>query len=108
MQCALQLKGKISRVQAAREQRNRKKALVKYIPDAATAIFAVLDAMADNNARGPKRRKLQADSRLLQVQPKASQTPSPPFPLQHHSRDEGGESHASAFVWPVLKQYVTD
>jgi DNA topoisomerase VI subunit B len=41
MQCALQLKGKITRVQAAREQLNRKKAMVKYIPSAATAIFAV-------------------------------------------------------------------
>mmetsp|Transcript_2968 Transcript_2968/g.8357 ORF Transcript_2968/g.8357 Transcript_2968/m.8357 type:complete len:148 (+) Transcript_2968:278-721(+) len=66
MQCALQLKGKISKVQAAREQRNRKKALEKYIPSAATAIFAVLDTMADNEARGPKRRRLESSTQLLQ------------------------------------------
>jgi len=66
MQCALQLKGKISRVQAAREQRNRKKTLEKYIPNAASAIFSVLDRMADAEARGPKRRRLEAAHDILQ------------------------------------------
>mmetsp|Transcript_25575 Transcript_25575/g.65865 ORF Transcript_25575/g.65865 Transcript_25575/m.65865 type:complete len:665 (+) Transcript_25575:305-2299(+) len=65
-QCALQLKSKITRVQAAREQRNRKKALQKYIPNAAAAIYTVLDGMVGNAARGPKRRKLESASTLLQ------------------------------------------
>lgn len=52
-QCALQLKSKITRVQAAREQRNRKKALQKYIPNAAAAIYTVCPRPARAMHRPP-------------------------------------------------------
>ena len=45
--CCNQLKKKISRQQAAREQRQRKKNLVKYIPNVASAVFTVLQSISD-------------------------------------------------------------
>ncbi|KAG2447229.1 hypothetical protein HYH02_007969 [Chlamydomonas schloesseri] len=44
--CCLQLKSKIMRAIAAREQKQRKKILSKYIPDVANAIHSVLERMA--------------------------------------------------------------
>lgn len=60
--CCAQLKVKIARAQAAREQRQRRKNLTKYVPAAAEAVYNVLVAMADGPAGGggPKRRRLQA------------------------------------------------
>lgn len=43
--CCLQLRSKIARAQAAREQRQRKKNLTKYIPNVAAALFPVLQAV---------------------------------------------------------------
>jgi DNA topoisomerase VI subunit B len=57
--CCAQLKVKIARAQAAREQRQRRKNLTKYIPAAANAVYGVLVAMADRPG-GPKRRRLEA------------------------------------------------
>jgi hypothetical protein len=57
---------KISKALALREQQQRKRNLTKYIPDAAGAIFTVLAAMAGSNPRGPKRRRLQEASNVLQ------------------------------------------
>lgn len=50
---------KIAKVLAQREQAQRKRNLTKYIPNAASAIFTVLEKMAGTAARGPKRRRLQ-------------------------------------------------
>lgn len=55
----MQLKVKISKRLAAREQLQRRKNLTKYIPNAVTAIFPVLESMAENEASGVKRRLLQ-------------------------------------------------
>ena len=44
--CAAQLKGKITRAQAAKERRARKKVLSRYIPDCARAIAAMLEVSA--------------------------------------------------------------
>jgi hypothetical protein len=57
---------KIAKALALREQQQRKRNLTKYIPDAAGAIFTVLAAMAGSNPKGPKRRRLQEGSSLLQ------------------------------------------
>lgn len=57
---------KIAKVLALREQQQRKRNLTKYIPDAAGAIFTVLQKMAGTAARGPKRRRLQEASNVLQ------------------------------------------
>lgn len=46
-QCCVQLKNKITKQQAARDQRQRKKNLTKYIPNVAAALFTVLQAVAD-------------------------------------------------------------
>ena len=51
-QCCVQLKSKITRAQAAREQRQRKKNLTKYIPNVAAALFTVLQAVAARPAEG--------------------------------------------------------
>lgn len=61
-QCCLQLKQKIARQQAAREQRQRKKNLTKYIPNVASAVYTVLRSMADvaDSGYAVKRRKLDA------------------------------------------------
>ncbi|KAG2444490.1 hypothetical protein HXX76_001240 [Chlamydomonas incerta] len=48
--CCLQLKSKIMRAIAAREQKQRKKTLSKYIPDVANAIYSVLERMAGTAA----------------------------------------------------------
>ncbi|KAG2493640.1 hypothetical protein HYH03_008157 [Edaphochlamys debaryana] len=48
--CCVQLKTKIVRAIAAREQKLRKKNLTKCIPDAANAIFSVLERMAKREA----------------------------------------------------------
>ena len=45
-QCCVQLKSKIARQQAAREQKLRKKNLTKYIPNVAAAVYTVLQAVA--------------------------------------------------------------
>lgn len=63
--CGVQLKVKIARAAAAREQAHRKKNLAKYVPSAAHALFAVMEAMADAPAVGSKRRKLEAASDIL-------------------------------------------
>ncbi|KDD73143.1 B subunit of topoisomerase VI, partial [Helicosporidium sp. ATCC 50920] len=44
--CCVQLKSKIVRQQAAREQKQRKKTLVKYVPDVARAVAAFLNTVA--------------------------------------------------------------
>jgi DNA topoisomerase VI subunit B len=62
--CCAQLKVKIARAQAAREQRQRRKNLTKYIPAAANAVYGVLAAMADRPG-GPKRRRLEAGAPAL-------------------------------------------
>ncbi len=69
---------KITRALAAREQKQRKRNLTKYIPNAAAAIFSVLDAMAHDDQRtgaaggasssqgGPKRRRLVESEDVLE------------------------------------------
>jgi DNA topoisomerase VI subunit B len=59
-QCGVQLKQKIARAQAAREQRQRKRNLVKYVPNVAAAVAAVLRSMAaaPDGAYAVKRRRL--------------------------------------------------
>ena len=72
--CCAQLKVKIARAQAVREQKQRKRNLTKYVPDAANALFGVLDSMAEGDEEaaeaggeaapvippaGPKRRRLE-------------------------------------------------
>jgi len=46
----VQLKVKITRQQAAREQKLRRKNLTKYIPNAAAAVFKVLQLWATSAA----------------------------------------------------------
>lgn len=53
-QCCVQLKNKIAKQQAAREQRQRKKNLTKYIPNVAAALFTVLRAVAARSDGGPE------------------------------------------------------
>lgn len=70
-QCCVQLKQKIARQQAAREQRQRKKNLTKYVPNVAAAVYAVLKAMAgvgESGAGGApvaKRRRVAAGDTVL-------------------------------------------
>eukprot|EP00879_Flechtneria_rotunda_P009403 GHRR01009845.1.p2 GENE.GHRR01009845.1~~GHRR01009845.1.p2 ORF type:complete len:267 (+),score=119.03 GHRR01009845.1:2558-3358(+) len=64
-QCGAQLRVKIIRVLALREQQQRKRNLTRYIPDAAAAIFTVLEKMAGTQPKGPKRRKLQQQHDIL-------------------------------------------
>jgi len=64
-QCGVQLKAKIARAQAAREHQQRKRNLTKYIPNAAAAIWTVLEAMADTAPRGPKRQRLMQQHDIL-------------------------------------------
>lgn len=59
--CCLQLKVKIARQQAAREQAQRKRNLAKYIPNTVSALWGVLKHMAENPAQGPKRRRLDLE-----------------------------------------------
>ena len=69
--CCVQLKVKIARQAAAREQAHRRKNLTKYVPNAAAAIYKVLDAMADGEdgapppPAGPKRARLSAGDDIL-------------------------------------------
>ena len=62
----VQLKVKIMRQQAAREQKLRRKNLTKYIPNAAAAVFKVLKSMAQAPAVGSKRRRLQEEEDILE------------------------------------------
>ena len=53
-QCCVQLKAKIAKQQAAREQRQRKRNLLRYIPNVAAAVYSVLKGIADRtSAAGP-------------------------------------------------------
>lgn len=45
--CTLQLKVKITKQQAAKEQKQRRKNLIKYVPNAAAAVFKVLRTMSE-------------------------------------------------------------
>lgn len=59
---------KIARALAAREHQQRKRNLVKYIPNTCSAIWNVLEGMADATdarAGGPKRRKLMLQQDIL-------------------------------------------
>jgi hypothetical protein len=56
---ALQLKTKIARALAAREQKQRKRNLAKYIPNCCDALWQVLAKMAAEQPGGPKRRRLE-------------------------------------------------
>jgi DNA topoisomerase-6 subunit B len=60
--CGVQLKAKIARAQAAREQRQRKRSLTRYIPDVAAAVMTVVKAMAaaPDAPHAEKRRRLDA------------------------------------------------
>jgi DNA topoisomerase VI subunit B len=60
------LQAKIARAQAAREHQQRKRNLTKYIPNAAAAIWTVLEAMADTAPRGPKRQRLMQQHDILE------------------------------------------
>lgn len=64
-QCCVQLKGKIARQHAAREQKQRKKNLTKYIPNVAAAVFTVLEKMSTSAAHGAKRRRLEEAHQVL-------------------------------------------
>lgn len=46
----LQLKVKITKQQAAKEQKLRRKNLIKYVPNAAAAVFKVLQTMSETPA----------------------------------------------------------
>ena len=61
-----QLKTKIARAIAAKEQKLRKKNLQKYIPDCCNAIWAVLEEMAKTAPHGPKRRRLEQESDVME------------------------------------------
>jgi hypothetical protein len=63
--CGTQLRAKIARRMAAREQAQRRRNLTKYIPDACGALWGVLQAMAEAPPQqaGPKRRRLVEASR---------------------------------------------
>uniref|UniRef100_A0A7S3QTQ5 DNA topoisomerase 6 subunit B n=1 Tax=Dunaliella tertiolecta TaxID=3047 RepID=A0A7S3QTQ5_DUNTE len=64
--CCVQLKSKIVRAHAAREQKQRKRNLVKYIPNVANAVWSVLETMASSRVEpGPKRRKLDEEIGML-------------------------------------------
>ncbi|KAK9809996.1 hypothetical protein WJX72_003097 [[Myrmecia] bisecta] len=75
-QCCVQLKVKIAKAQAAREQKQRRKNLTKYIPNACAAVFTVLRTMADHPASGPKRHALEAAHDILR-------------PVKRQETDEG-------------------
>ena len=51
--CFAQLRVKIAKQQAAKEQKLRKKNLTKYIPNAAYAIYRVLQSMSETPAVSP-------------------------------------------------------
>ena len=56
---SVQLKVKIAKKLAVKEQQQRRKNLTKYIPNAAAAIFPVLESMSENEPAGLKRKVLQ-------------------------------------------------
>jgi DNA topoisomerase-6 subunit B len=63
-QCCVQLKQKIVRAQAARERRQRKKNLSKYIPNIAAAVHTVLRAMVEpEQPRAAKRQRRDGNDR---------------------------------------------
>ncbi len=55
----MQLRVKIAKQQAAKEQKLRKKNLTKYIPNAAYAIYRVLQSMSETPAVSPRNSLLQ-------------------------------------------------
>jgi DNA topoisomerase-6 subunit B len=59
--CCIQLKKKIVRQQAAREQRQRKKNLVKYIPNVASAVFTVLESISNRGTGRVSNEQVIAD-----------------------------------------------
>ena len=61
----VQLKVKITRQLAAREQKLRRRNLTKYIPNAAAAVFKVLQSMAEAPARGQKRKRMESANDIL-------------------------------------------
>ncbi|KAK8936531.1 DNA topoisomerase 6 subunit B [Platanthera zijinensis] len=64
-QCCNQLKAKIMKKLQARERQDRKRNLTRYIPDAARAVYLVLEEMARDEE--PKRRRYEGkDAELLQ------------------------------------------
>jgi DNA topoisomerase VI B subunit len=56
--CCLQLKQKIVRQQAAREQKQRKRNLTKYIPNVAAAVQIVLESIAERDAGKPASKRI--------------------------------------------------
>lgn len=64
--CGVQLKTKIVKANATREQKLRKRNLQKYIPNCCNAIWAVLEDMAGSQPRAPKRQKLEESSDVIE------------------------------------------
>lgn len=87
--CCNQLKKKISRQQAAREQRQRKKNLVKYIPNVASAVFTVLQSISDR--KGKARWRARASSPT---------SPAAPSPRSRCARCSSTTWSASTPTWP--------
>ena len=62
-QCGLQLRVKLVRQEAAKERKDKKKSLAKYIPDAARAVGNLLEMMAEReDPPGPKRRRREEEA----------------------------------------------
>lgn len=57
-ECAKQIRTKITKKQAVKERRDRKKNLFKHIPDAARAIHGVLRTIAKRDEPSSKRARL--------------------------------------------------
>ncbi|KAI3432870.1 hypothetical protein D9Q98_010453 [Chlorella vulgaris] len=87
-QCCVQLKNKITKQQAARDQRQRKKNLTKYIPNVAAALFTVLQAVADRKedeqAAKRRRRDEEAEEVVLGVRSGDVTEPTLVARLQQH------------------------
>ena len=60
--CGNQLSKKLAKRHAAKQRKARAKALVRYIPDVARAVFGVLHKMAERDDPPAKRRRLASDA----------------------------------------------
>lgn len=65
--CCLQLKQKIVRQQAAREQKQRKRNLTKYIPNVAAAVQIVLESIAERDSGKPASKRICSGKDLSSI-----------------------------------------
>lgn len=99
LQCAAQLRGKLARQQAAREQVQRRRVLARYVPDVARAVYSLLSAVADSrDERGARKETNEGSARKPARGGRDAGAATPTRSSSRSASSAAASSSASAFA----------